>query len=297
MWLLRPRERTSVPLEETLRYTDAGFDARLGVAWGARGSCLMEKVPAVKAAMSIVERLAADWPNSVLPSVLIEELGLNRSTCYNILATLQRSGWVISTGSRAGYSLGPRLLALTGVRPSVVTAVVQHELNALTRKISLSAYAAEWERSGDYVVVAKSEPPAGIYISTSIGAKIEFSAIALLAAFAAWTPEERVARFIEQRGLKKFTEFSVTDPKEFFRYLSTVRKTGYGKSLQQFDLSQCAVAAPVFDENARPILAICVLGFSNELNEAAVEAVGPIIRAAADSVTMRIGGVIPKPFD
>jgi IclR family acetate operon transcriptional repressor len=257
----------------------------------------MEKVPAVKAAMSIVERLAADWPNSVLPSILIEELGLNRSTCYNILATLQRSGWVISTGSRAGYSLGPRLLALTGVRPSVVTAVVQHELNALTRKISLSAYAAEWERSGDYVVVAKSEPPAGIYISTSIGAKIEFSAIALLAAFAAWTPEERVARFIEQRGLKKFTEFSVTDPKEFFKYLSTVRKTGYGKSLQQFDLSQCAVAAPVFDENARPILAICVLGFSNELNEAAVEAVGPIIRAAADSVTMRIGGVIPKPFD
>jgi DNA-binding IclR family transcriptional regulator len=57
------------------------------------------------------------------------------------------------------------------------------------------------------------------------------------------------------------------------------------------------MAAPVFDENARPILAICVLGFSNELDEAAVGGVGSIIRAAADSVTMRIGGVIPKPFD
>jgi IclR family acetate operon transcriptional repressor len=189
------------------------------------------------------------------------------------------------------------LLALTGVKPSVVTAVVQNELNTLTRRIGLSAYAAEWERSGDYVVVAKAEPPTGTYISTSIGAKVDFSALALLAAFAAWTPKERVDRLIEQRGLKKFTEFSVTDPTEIFNYLATVRKVGYGRSVKQFDLSQSAIAAAVFDENARPILALCVLGFAYELDATAVEGVGPAVRAAADSVTVRIGGVIPKVLD
>jgi DNA-binding IclR family transcriptional regulator len=257
----------------------------------------MEKVPAVKAAVSIVERLAAEWPTPLPPGALIDELGLNRSTCYNILATLQRSGWVINAGNRAGYALGPRLLALTGIQPAVVTAVVQSELDALTRRIGLTAYAAEWERSGDYVVVAKSEPPTGIYISTSVGAKIEFSALALMAAFAAWSPDERVTRLMEQRGLKKFTEYSLTDPSEITNYLTTVRQVGYGRSVQQFDLAKCAVAAPVFDENARPILALCVLGFSYDLDAAAIEEIGPIVRSAADSVTMRIGGVIPKLLD
>jgi DNA-binding IclR family transcriptional regulator len=257
----------------------------------------MEKVPAVRAAVNIVERLAAEWPTSVPPSVLIDELNLNRSTCYNILATLQRSGWVINAGARAGYSLGPRLLALTGIQPAIVNAVVQNELNALTRRIGLSAYAAEWERSGDYVVIAKAEPPSDVYISTSLGAKIEFSALALLAAFAAWTPQERVTRLIEQRGLKKYTDFSVTDPGEIGKYLAMVRKVGYGQSIKQFDLRQSAVAAPVFDEHARPILAICVLGFSADLDAAAIEKLGPTVRAAADSVTMRIGGAIPKALD
>src|SRR5215813_7684093 len=52
----------------------------------------MNEVPAVVSAVRLLERIAADWPDPVASGTLIDELGLNRSTCYNILGTLQRIG-------------------------------------------------------------------------------------------------------------------------------------------------------------------------------------------------------------
>ena len=96
---------------------------------------MSSEVPAVSAAIRILERIAAESPRPVSPGVLATELGLNRSTCYNILATLQRSGWVNNMGSRAGWTLGPGLLSLTGVSEEKVTAVVQEEIESLSRKL------------------------------------------------------------------------------------------------------------------------------------------------------------------
>ena len=49
-------------------------------------------VPAVTNAVRILERISRDWPDAVSSGSLIDDLGLNRSTCYNILGTLQRAG-------------------------------------------------------------------------------------------------------------------------------------------------------------------------------------------------------------
>lgn len=253
---------------------------------------IVEKVPAVLAATRIVERLAADWPATTPPSVLVEELQLNRSTCYNILATLQRAGWVTNPGGRRGYSLGPRLLALTGVAPKAVAIVVQEEIDQLCRRLGFSVYAAEWQRQGDFVVVATAEPPTGFHVSVTVGARLEFSAPALLGAFAAWTPRERVAKLVEQNGLKGYTARSVTNLNQFFRDLDTVRELGYSRSLQQFNLSQSAVASPVLNEKGRPILAICVLGFASELDHDTIDEAGQAVRETANIVTQRIGGAI-----
>lgn len=250
-------------------------------------------MPAVWAATRIVERLAVDWPQPVTPFALVTDLELNRSSCYNILATLQRAGWVKNAGGRRGYTLGPRLLNLAGVAEDRVATVVQDEIDRLTRQLPFSIYAAEWERNGDYVVVAKSDPPSGIHVSTSLGNRLEFSAPALLGAFAAWAPEDRVARLLSQRGLTEFTEYSVVDPDEFLRGLVTVRELGYSRSLRQFNLSQSAVAAPVFDQKGRPILALCLLGFHSDISEDTADDLGKALRATADSITRRIGGTRP----
>jgi IclR family acetate operon transcriptional repressor len=252
-------------------------------------------VPAVAAAIRILEHLAAEWPRSVSPGTLVDELDLNRSTCYNILATLQRAGWA-NTTERAGWSLGSRLLTLTGVSQELVVSVVQEELDALSRRLGFVAFAAERDGSGGFTVVAKAERASGIRVSVGVGDRFPFSAPALLHAFAAWMPASEFDKQVAQHGLTKFTELTVVEPAELHDVLAQVREDGFSRSIKQLDLSQAAVAATVFDAKSRAALAIVVLAFSSELDERNVEEVGDAVRQTAEHVTLRIGGTPPSGY-
>src|SRR5690606_7541116 len=132
------------------------------------------KVPAVASAVRVIERLAAEWPGAVTPRQLVDELQLNRSTCYHILSTLQSAGWVRSLSDRGGWTLGPRLLTLTGVSRAVALRVMQDEIEDLSRRLGFVVFIAERDGSGGYVVVAKAERRRGVRVTVSVGEYFEF---------------------------------------------------------------------------------------------------------------------------
>lgn len=255
------------------------------------------EVPAVAASVRILEMLAAEWPAAVSPGRLVNDLRLNRSTCYNILGTLQSMGWAANMGDRAGWTVGPRLLSLTGVNTTLSAVIVQDVLDELSRELGLVVFAAERDGSGGYIVTAKGERRSGVRVTVGIGDRFEFSAPALMQAFEAWAPfeqfEERVRRF----SLEKFTEYTVTDLGEMKQVLATVRRNGYSESIRQYDLAQGAVAAPVFDGRGRVNLVIATLAFSSELNEDTVAEFGARLRDGADRVMQRVGGRRPAVAD
>jgi DNA-binding IclR family transcriptional regulator len=255
---------------------------------------MTSEVPAVSASVRILEMLAAEWPSSVSPGRLVSELKLNRSTCYNILGTLQSMGWALNLGDRAGWTLGPRLLSLTGVNQSLSAAVVQDVIDDLSRELGLVVFAVERDGSGGYTVTAKAERQSGVRVTVGVGDRFPFSAPALMQAFEAWTPPELFERQVQQQPLKQFTEHTVTDLHELRRVLNQVRRDGFSRSVQQFNLAQGGVASPVFDARGRVNLVLCTLAFSSELNENTVAQVGARLSSAAERVTQRVGGARPE---
>jgi coenzyme F420-dependent glucose-6-phosphate dehydrogenase len=251
------------------------------------------EVPAVSAAVRMLERIAAEAPRPVSPGVLASELGLNRSTCYNILATLQRAGWANNLGSRVGWTLGPGLLALTGMTEETVTSVVKEEIEALSRKIGYVVFAAQQDGSGGYTVTAVSDPRRGVRVIVDAGDRFPFSAPALMQSFYAFRPFEEFRAMARSRVVEKFTEHTVTDIDELRELFGTVRERGYSTSVQQFNLAQGAAAATVFDRRGLPTTVLGTLGFSSDLNEDNVHGVGRQIHATADSITARTGGTSP----
>jgi IclR family acetate operon transcriptional repressor len=251
------------------------------------------EVPAVSAAIRILERIAAESPRAVSPGVLASELGLNRSTCYNILATLQRAGWANNVGSRSGWTLGPGLLALTGISEESVAAVVQEEIADLSRRLGYVVFAAQQDGSGGYTVIAVSDPRRGVRVIVDVGDRFPFSAPALMQALYAHRPFEDFVAMARSRVVEKFTEFTVTDLDTLDRTFGEVRTRGYSTSIRQFNLAQGAAAAPVFDRHGQPSLALGTLAFSSDLDESNVDQVGRLIRAAADRITGRTGGMLP----
>lgn len=247
----------------------------------------------MSAAIRILERLAAELPRAVSPTVLVNELGLNRSTCYNILATLQRAGWVNKLDSRGGWTLGPGLLALTGVSDDSVIGVVQEEIDDLSRRLGYVVFAAKQDGSGGYTVIAVSDPRRGVRVIVDVGDRFPFSAPALMQAMYAHRPFGDFLAIARSRAVERFTEYTVVDLDALAMAFSEVRRRGFSTSVRQFNLAQSGAAAPVFDRTGKPHLAVGTLAFSSELDENNIEPVGRLVGAAAGRITDRTGGTYP----
>jgi IclR family transcriptional regulator, acetate operon repressor len=252
------------------------------------------EVPAVANAVRLLERMAEAWPEPVSPGALISELGLNRSTCYNILATLQQSGWATTRGARSGWSLGPRLLTLTGIPAGAVTAIVQRELDDLSRRLGFVVFACQRTTTGRYEVLAKAERGQGVRVTVSVGDSFPFSAPAIMQAFCAWGPPGEFGRLAERYGIERFTPRTVTGSAPLQKLLRRTRQRGYGTSLQEYDQAQAGVAAPVFGAKTTVVMVLCALAFSSELDESNIAGAGEQVRDAALRITAQTGGRPPS---
>lgn len=250
-------------------------------------------VPAVQNAVRLLERIARDWPDPVASGVLIDELQLNRSTCYNILGTLQRAGWAASRGDRAGWSLGPRLLAVARVSEDWLSEIVQQELDRLSQRLRFIAFAVQRHGRGEYAVLAKADRGKGVRITVGLGDTFPFSAPAIMRAFHAWSDRAEVDKLIDRHGIEAFTPETVVDRARLHEVLRRTRTCGYGVSIREYDLGQSGVAAPVFDARGQVSLVICSLAFSSELNESTVDDVAASVRECGLRITERTGGIVP----
>jgi DNA-binding IclR family transcriptional regulator len=247
-------------------------------------------VPAVVNAVRLLERIAQDWPDPVASGVLIEELGLNRSTCYNLLGTLQRIGWAASRGDRAGWYLGPKLLAMTRLSQDWMSEIVQQELDTLSQRTGFIVFAVRRHGAGEYAVLAKGDRGQGVRITVGIGDTFPFSAPAIMRAFHAWSDPAEVDRLADQHGIKAFTPETVVDRHRLHEVMRLTRERGYGTSVREYDLGQSGVSAPVFDERGRVTMVICSLAFSSELDESNIDSYGQLIRECGLRIGERTGG-------
>ncbi|NNN20110.1 MAG: IclR family transcriptional regulator [Acidimicrobiaceae bacterium] len=256
-------------------------------------SALATNVPAVSAAVRILECLAQSWPEIVTPSTLVNELKLNRSTCYNILGVLEQAGWVTGRDNGPGWTLGPRLLVLTGVTDNIKNEIAQREIEVLSAELGFVVFIVDKERGGGYRVVGVAEQTSGVRVTVSVGDGFPFSAPAIMQSFFAWTDDAEVEQLIEEHKLLPFTEKSITSLPELREALARVRERGYSESIQQFNMAQGGVAAPIFDSAGRVRQVICSLAFSSELDDSNVDSIGRSIRRCAEVITSRSGGIPP----
>jgi DNA-binding IclR family transcriptional regulator len=206
---------------------------------------------------------------------------------------MQANGWVRSLGDRAGWTLGPKLLTLTGVTDDMALSIVQEEIEQLTRRLGFVVFVAEPDGSGGYVAVARAEQRRGVRVTVGVGEYFQFSAPALMYAFHAWGDPELFQQAVKRIGIKEHTPNTITDIDEVMAELERTRKRGYSVSVQQYDLAQSGVAAPMFDHHGKVSRVLCSLAFSSELNTGNVERTGQLLAECGMRITERIGGMVP----
>ena len=220
---------------------------------------------------------------------IAEHLRIPKSTVFRLLATLENKGFVQRQSKTGIYQLGSRLIHL-GAVASRMWDVGQWALPHLQR------LAAEHGETVDLAILDGTsvvyllvvESPQRVKLSAAVGQRLPAWCTASGKAFLAYLPAAQVAA-LTAGGLAKFTPATRTDLDDLNRDLQETRERGFALSEQEYEKDINAVAAPVLNAQWLPVFAMAIAGPSFRLPRERMLALGPVIRAATETMALEAG--------
>ena len=250
---------------------------------GSTGRGEASGVQSVDRAITVLEILARRGEAGV--SEVAAEIDVHRSTAFRLLGALEVRGLVEQAGDRGRYRLGVGLIPLAGAvadRLDVTRQgrpVCERLAAEVGETVNVAVLQKQWA-----VNVAQVRGPAAVSAYNWIGQLTPLhctSSGKVLLAFA--DPDRPLPT------LRRFTARTVTDPHALRAELATVRATGLGYTVEEYEMGLTAVAAPVHDRFGVVTAAVSVSGPSYRLTPARVDAIVPTLQAGAAEISRRMG--------
>jgi len=191
---------------------------------------------------------------------LSERSGLPKSTVHRLLATLQSRGFVRKVDDNGKYGLGLRLfeIGMFIADQLDVRKAAAGPADWFVEKYQEVVHLAILE--DNRVILLDKRLPTGERAHQMIRFHLCLSspphATALGKVLLAYSSPEQVEGFVAAGGLEPLTPLTITDPDEFRAELATIRRQGYGVSIEGFEIGMSCVGAPVFDYMGRAVAAI-----------------------------------------
>lgn len=225
--------------------------------------------PAVAHAMKILDYLAHDVSEAGV-SEIARALNINKSTCFNILATLARYQAVAKHPRYAVYRAGPKLIELgRAARRSLAEGSDLHErVTRLVAEVGLTCVIGQAlaDDSG-VVIVDRVVPHLPDVRVLPVGRVVPLTTPAIGRAVLASRDESDAIELARRLGI-----FTPGDEAEFARQLDSVREAGYGSSLGAFVDRVNAVAAVAGGSPGTEVV-VCVVGYREHFPNSALHKV------------------------
>jgi DNA-binding IclR family transcriptional regulator len=239
-----------------------------------------QRVQAVQRAAELLKALGArSAPATVFE--LADGCGLNRSTAWRILATLEEQGLVERDPATGRYSVGHALVALAagaGHEPLVRRA--HPHLRALAEACAESASLAVPRRL-QLVYVDQVQAP-HVMAANWLGRPTPLHATSTGKAFLAWLSDDELAAALPGR-LPRYTDTTITTRAALRAELADVRARGHAASRGELEPALWGVSAPVL-AGGRAVAVVSVWGSEARIRARGLEALGARTAAAAAEI-------------
>lgn len=245
-------------------------------------------VGALASGLAVVRYLsAAGAPVGV--SRIARHLGLNSSTCFNLLKTLVHERLVVFDDATKTYRVGLGLVELAkgALETASYARLVHPHLEAIAATHRVTATLWQCTPGDRVVLVDRADNDAAMRVHMSIGQRLPMFVAALGRAMAA---HARLSR-VELR--RRFDALRWDDPPSFEAYLRSVEEAarkGYAVDIGSYVRGVTSVSAAVLDSSRRPVMAISGTGFSAQLPRAAVKALGESLHECSLLVSRALSG-------
>ena len=247
----------------------------------------IQLVPAVDRAVRMLAELRHDEAGKGI-SVLARDLGIPKSSAFQIAATLVHHGFLECDRDTRRYRLGSAMEQLVGstpVRADLPVLAAPH-LRALAEETGLTALLG-LPSDGGTVLAARGDSPEALGISAPVGFRLDAKAGAFGKVFATGLEGAALTRFL--RDLPAYTGRSITAAAAYRQELERVRERGFATDFEEYLEGVRAVAAPVLDHDGATVAAVCVLAVAAGLKRAQLRSVAGAVRQTAATLSRDLG--------
>ena len=238
------------------------------------------RVQSVQRAAALLEAIA-EAPEPQTAPDLAERCGLNRSTAWRILATLEDEGLVERDAATNRYSIGHAVARLTAAGTEAMPRVARPHLEQLARRTGETVSLAV-PRGLQLVYVNQVEAP-HVMAPDWLGRTVPLHATSTGKALLAWLPSEELEAVIAQ-PLPRFTDSTITELGKLRQEMERVRRRGYAVSRAELETGLWGVSAPVLDRRGRPIAVVSVWGAEGRLRAVGLDELGRATAATAAAI-------------
>lgn len=196
--------------------------------------------------LALIEQL--NESNGARIHELEDRLEMTKGAIHNHLSTLREHGYVVKQGKE--YQLSHRFLTLGGsVRSqNPLYQFGRSKINQLASQTGMLANLMT-EHSGQGVYLYQSQGDYAVNLDTHVGYRIRLHYIGIGKAILAYLSRNRVNEIIDQWGLPRATENTITDKEALFEELATIQDRGFATDLEERTEGLACIAAPVRPHN------------------------------------------------
>ena len=240
------------------------------------------RIQSIDRAADLLAAIAAAPAPATAPE-LADVCGLNRSTAWRILATLEYHGLVERDPDTSRYRLGfavLQLAAAAGHEPLVRLArpVLRRLADATGETVNLAV------ARGLELVYADQVQARHVMAPNWLGHAVPLHATSTGKAFLAALPDSE----LDALALERFTDTTITDRAVLRAELASVREQGYAVSHGELEAALWGVSAAALDATGRPAAVVSVWGADARVRER-LDALGAQCAAAAAELRARLG--------
>lgn len=214
----------------------------------------------VERALMILE-LIASKKGAVGVGEIAEQLGLAKSTTHRILEALKNKQFIEQVETNDKYDIGIKAIevGMSGLMNWNIVDIAGPYIRQLAYDLNETSFLAVYDQ-GEIVYVYKAEGTKAVTTNAQLGTRKPIHCTSLGKAIVSNFHIEEVEHILNKKGMKKFTERTITEKQKYFEELSKVRKLGYAMDDEEVEEGLTCFAVPIFNFTGHAIAAISVAG-------------------------------------
>jgi DNA-binding IclR family transcriptional regulator len=249
------------------------------------------RIQALARASAIIDVIAAGCEEGVGLSDISRATALNKTTAFNLIASLVTLRFLEQDAQSRRYRLGLRNLELGRIVQNRlhISHLARPILAGLCRKTNETVNLGLPDLL-DLLVVDSFQGSRILHATTYAGWRSLYHCTALGKAFMAkWDAPMRQTVY-DSCGLPEQTPNTITDIVALEAQLTMFREQGYAVDQEENEIGVNGIASSIVDGLGEVAAAISVAGPASRLTEDALEQMAPDVMAAANSIAVAIGG-------